>query len=119
MAFSKRCLLIGKEHQAELANNRIERTVRERKRRRVSLLPIYLLVFFELRPREFEHVRSQIRGNDSNTARQSVPESPCHDPGATGNFEDRLRIIATQATDHIAGEWLEKRRAQVTIIIFG
>jgi hypothetical protein len=81
-------VLVGEEHDAELADQRIEGAVLERQRRRVRRLEFDLLVGPEFSPCDLQHGRIEIACDQMRGVRQRGPEQSRDDAGSRGDFQN-------------------------------
>src|SRR6516162_2811553 len=81
-------ILIGKEHDAKLAYNRVEAGIRERQCGGIGRLKLDRLVGAKFLTGDFQHRRIEIGGDQMRLLWQQIAQAAGHDPGARGNFQN-------------------------------
>jgi hypothetical protein len=111
----ERLRLVGEEHDAELADDNIERRVIERQCHRVGLAPLDRSSRAD-RDRHVEHGLVEIGGDERRRFRQDRPHGPGDDAGAGGDLEHALGRALCDAPRQIVRVGREDQRDEDLVV---
>ena len=104
--------LVGKEHDSELADHRVEPAVGERQLHRIRLAPFHWPARADL-GRKIQHRAIEIGGDNRCLCRQQRREPPRDHAGTGGDFEHARARSRRQAVGEIVRVRLEDQRNEI------
>jgi hypothetical protein len=109
-------ILIGKEHDAKLAYNRIEAGIRERQGCGISGLKLDRLVGAKFLTGDFQHRRIEIGGDQMGLPWQQIAQTAGHDAGPCGGFQNAHGSRLRGSPGNVFGKISKEYRAKPVIV---